>query len=98
MLTQQDLSAIKDLLSGLEERLEKRMDGKFEEQAEAFENRIEEANLEIQKEITLLKAEMKREFRRVHNDQNLIIKHFNEEYLKLQERVENLEQKSRPLN
>jgi hypothetical protein len=81
MLSKDELKQFKDLLDGIEERLEQR---------------IEESNLEIQKEITLLKAEMKREFRRVHNDQNIIIKHFNVEYLDLQERVEKIEQKVSP--
>lgn len=79
MLTKQDLKDIANLLDKIEERLDQRM---------------EESNLEIQKEIILLKAEMKREFRKAHNDQNLIIKHFNEEFLDLQDKVEKLEQKA----
>lgn len=58
MLTKQDLKEISGLLGGLEERLDQR---------------FEETTLEMQKEIIILKAEMKREFRKVHNDQNLII-------------------------
>lgn len=81
MLTKQDLKDIESLLASTEERVSQG---------------TEEANLEIQKEIILLKAEMKREFRKVHNDQNLIIKHFNVEFLDLQERVEKLEQKVKP--
>lgn len=81
MITDTDLKKIDKLLDRVEEHLDQR---------------IEESNLELQKEIILLKAEMKREFRRVHNDQNLIIKHFNEEFLDLQERVDKLEQKASP--
>lgn len=76
MITDADLKKISKMLDRVEEHLD---------------SRIEESNLELQKEITLLKAEMKREFRKVHNDQNLIIKHFNEEFLNLQARVEKLE-------
>ncbi|MDO8429089.1 MAG: hypothetical protein Q7S88_00485 [Candidatus Daviesbacteria bacterium] len=83
MLTKDDLKAIEKLLESRINKVE-----------ENLESRIEEQSLEIQKEITLLKAEMKREFRRVHADQNLIIKHFNEEFLDLQERVEKIEQKT----
>lgn len=76
MITDADLKKIDKMLDRVEEHLD---------------SRIEESTLELQKEIILLKAEMKREFRKVHNDQNLIIKHFNEEFLDLQERVEKLE-------
>ncbi len=76
-MTDADLKKIDKLLDRVEEHLD---------------SRIEELSLELQKEIILLKAEMKREFRKVHNDQNLIIKHFNEELLDLQAKVEKLEQ------
>ena len=51
-----------------------------------------------EKEITTLRREMKREFKKVHADQNLIINHFNKEYLGLQDRVETLEQKAKSPN
>lgn len=76
MITDADLKKIDKMLDRVEEHLD---------------SRIEESSLELQKEILLLKSEMKRDFRKVHNDQNLIIKHFNEEFLDLQERVEKLE-------
>lgn len=70
----------------------KKIDKMLDRVEEHLGSRIEESTLELQKDIILLKAEMKREFRKVHNDQNLIIKHFNEEFLDLQEKVEKLEQ------
>ena len=97
MLTKQDLSALEKMLGSLEGRLDHKLENLEEGLDSKIEQRVEEASLEIQKEITLLKAEMKREFRKVHNDQNLIIKHFNEEFLGLQERVEKLEQKTSPI-
>lgn len=48
MITDTDLKRIDKLLDKVEEHLDQR---------------IEESNLELQKEIILLKAEMKREFR-----------------------------------
>lgn len=65
MITDADLKKIDKLLDRAEERLDQR---------------IEESNLELQKEIILLKAEMKREFR----------------FLDLQDRVDKLEQKVLP--
>lgn len=69
----------------------KKIDKMLDKVEEHLDSRIEESSLELQKEIILLKAEMKREFKKVHSDQNLIINHFNKEFLNLQARVEKLE-------
>lgn len=59
---------------------------------------ITSLRLETKKGIAALRLEMRREFKRVHSDQNLIIKHFNEEFLGLQSKVETLERKAKVQN
>lgn len=83
MMTDADLKKIEKMLDGIESRLDSRIGN--------LDSRIGESILELQRKIMILKAEMKREFKRVHSDQNLIIKHFNKEFLGLQARVEKLE-------
>lgn len=97
MLTKQDLQQIESLLIHTEERInlitEKEISKSTGNLEERLSQKVEQSAQRLQKEISLLKTEMKKEFRKVHSDQNLIIKHFNKEFLGLQDRVDKVEQK-----
>lgn len=58
MLQKVDLEVLEKLLDKVEERLGKR---------------VENSALELHKEIISLRTEMKKEFKRVHGDQNLLV-------------------------
>ncbi len=90
MMTDADLKKIEKMLDGIESRLDSRI-GNLDSRIGNLDSRLGESILKLQKKIMLLKVEMKREFKRVHSDQNLIINHFNKEFLSLQARVEKLE-------
>lgn len=95
MITDADLKKIDQMLSRVTEHLDAKI-GNLDSKVSNLDSKIDTSSLQLQKEIILLKTEMKKEFKRVHNDQNLIIKHFNEEFLSLQERVDKIEQKVSP--
>lgn len=75
MLTKTDLKAIGDLIS----RVEKNLGGRIDQLALSTREEL----LEIREELKVIKKAMNKDFKKVHKDQEMIIKFSNEELLNL---------------
>lgn len=88
MLTKDDLKEISKLLKPLEQRITD------------LEIKVDESKNDLEISIFHLKAEVKEEFRQVkrqikkiEDNQNIIIRHFVKEYQDLRKRVDHIEEK-----
>ena len=99
MLTKQDLNQIKEIIQDNNKEIRKEIQDSATELRQEFKKDIqgsaENIKTELRNEIDLklnkhLKP-IKRDIKKIKKDQNLIIKFFNEDQLKLQARVEKLE-------